>query len=169
MSVTTSEQSVAPGSPSDSTENDEPVWQAASAEAIFIGCCSYMSLPCQSPVAAVPANAAIATTAPKRSDQIHAPWSALSRPAIVGADPTMTLPSAPTVSMPSLRRCHRWYQLMPIRNMPATTSAPKIVWVNAASAVLLVSTAQMSFMTGLPSTSSTPTGCCIHEFATMMK
>ena len=49
MSVTTSEQSVAPGSPSDSTENDEPVWQAASAEAIFIGCCSYMSLPCSRP------------------------------------------------------------------------------------------------------------------------
>ena len=37
-------------------------------------------------------------------------------------------------------------------------------------AVELVSTAQMSVMTGRPSgPSSTPTGCCIQELATMMK
>ncbi len=39
----------------------------------------------------------------------------------------------------------------------------------AASAVLLVSTAQMEVIVGLPSTNSAPTGCCIHEFAARMK
>ena len=54
--------------------------------------------------------------------------------------------------------------------MPATTSAPKSVCVYAAMAVLLPSTAQTSVITGRPSgMSSTPTGCCIHELATMMK
>ena len=58
---------------------------------------------------------------------------------------------------------------MPRRKEPPTASAPKIVCVKAAMAVLLPSTAQTSVITGLPSTISTPTGCCIQEFATMMK
>ncbi len=58
---------------------------------------------------------------------------------------------------------------MPSRKAPATETEPSRVWVNAATAVLLPSTAQMSTMTGRPSISSTPTGCCIHELATMMK
>ena len=39
----------------------------------------------------------------------------------------------------------------------------------ATRAVLLVKTAQASVITGRPSIISTPTGCCIQLFATMMK
>ena len=83
--------------------------------------------------------------------------------------PTTTFPSGPRVSSPSWRLFHRWYQLMPRRKAPATARQPKRVWGKATRAVLLVKTAQASTMTGRPSTISTPTGCCIQEFATRMK
>src|SRR5690625_1673385 len=71
--VTVSRQSREAGSPRVSTEKPDPSWQAASAAAIFIGCCSYISFPWMSPVTTVPTNAPIATTAPARSDHLARP------------------------------------------------------------------------------------------------
>ena len=149
-------------------EKPVPSWQAASAAAIFMGCCSNMSLPCRSPVMAVPAKEIMATTAPIRRERIQTAWSARSRPGMA-ASPGTTLPSAPRVSIPSCRRRHRWYQAMPSRKAPATARAPKMVCGTATRAVLLVKTAQASVITGRPLIISTPTGCCIQLFATMMK
>ena len=53
------------------TENSVPSWQAASAEAIFIGCCSNISFAWTSPVMETPAKAMMPTMAPMRSDLIH--------------------------------------------------------------------------------------------------
>ncbi len=69
MSVRTSSQSLEPGLLMVSTENSVPVSQAASADAIFIGCCSYMSFACMSPVTASRRNAMTPTTAPIRREE----------------------------------------------------------------------------------------------------
>ena len=156
-------------SPIASTENEVPVSHAASAEAIFSGCCWNSSLPWASPVIATAPKPMIATTAPTRSVLIQTRWSSRSRPGCVGSSPGTTLPCASTASIPSRRRFHSWYQPMPRRKPPATPALPAIVCEKATSAVLFVSTAQTSVIRGRPSTSATPTGCCIHEFATMMK
>ena len=100
----TPSQSFDEGSAIVSTENCVPSWQAASAEAIFMGCCSNISLDWISPVIETPAKARTPTMAPMRRDLIHTVWSVLSRPGSSFDEPTMTLPSAPTVSIPSLRR-----------------------------------------------------------------
>ena len=57
MTATTSSQVVALGAEvaQDSTEKPVPSWQAASAAAIFIGCCSNISLRLRWPVSATPA------------------------------------------------------------------------------------------------------------------
>ena len=56
-------------------------------------------------------------------------------------------------------------------NVPAVKNAPATACGNAASAVLLVSRAQMSVRTGRPRSGSNvaPTGCCMNELAAMMK
>ena len=115
ITATMSSQFLAPTLPTLRTEKPVPSWQAASAAAIFMGCCSNMSLPCRSPVTAVPAKEIMATTAPIRSERIQTVWSVRSRPRMAAASPGITLPSAPIVSMPSWRRRHRWYQAMPSR------------------------------------------------------
>src|SRR3712207_6730419 len=51
------------------------VSQSASAELIFSGCCSYISLPCQSPVSATSTNAASDTQPPSRTERRHTAWS----------------------------------------------------------------------------------------------
>ena len=127
ITATMSSQFLAPRLPTLRTEKPVPSWQAASAAAIFMGCCSNMSLPCRSPVTAVPAKEIMATTAPIRSERIQTVWSLRSRPGMPAASPGITLPSAPIVSMPSWRRRHRWYQAMPSRKPPATARAPKRV------------------------------------------
>ncbi len=58
---------------------------------------------------------------------------------------------------------------MPTRNAAATANAPAMVCGTAARAVLLVSTAPIEVIVGLPSTNSAPTGCCIQELAARMK
>ena len=68
--------------------------------------------------------------------------------------------------------CRHWRRCqaeMPTRNVPATAKPPETVCVKAAMAVLLLSSAQIEVSRGMPSTSSMPTGCCIHEFADRMK
>ena len=114
MSATMSSQFLEPTLPMLRMEKPVPSWQAASAAAIFMGCCSNMSLPCRSPVMAVPAKEIMATTAPIRRERIQTAWSARSRPGMSDS-PGTTLPSAPIVSIPSWRRRHRWYQAMPSR------------------------------------------------------
>ena len=56
-------------------------------------------------------------------------------------------------------------------NMPAERNAAVMVWVNAPTAVELVSTAPKSVSSARPVTGLTtePTGCCIQEFAARMK
>ncbi len=119
------------------------VWQRASAAAIFIGCCSNISLPWKSPVIATPANATTPTHVPSFNDERHTGSSSV--------------------------RFHRCQAPMPTRNVAATANAPKIVCGKAARTVLLVSTAQIEVSRARPSASSMPTGCCIHEFAARMK
>ena len=93
ITATMSSQFLEPRLPTLRTEKPVPSWQAASAAAIFMGCCSNMSLPCRSPVMAVPAKEIMATTAPIRSERIQTVWSARSRPGMA-ASPGMTRPSA---------------------------------------------------------------------------
>src|SRR5690625_6467362 len=63
----------------------------------------------------------------------------------------------------------------PTRNAPATSQAPAITWGKAARAVMLVSTDRMEPWEASSSArpdsgfSSAPTGCCMKEFAAMMK
>ena len=64
-----------------STEKPVPSWQAASAAAIFMGCCLNINWAWAWPEKATPAKATIATTAPMRKDFSHTVWSSLSRPA----------------------------------------------------------------------------------------
>ena len=56
-------------------------------------------------------------------------------------------------------------------NMPAVTKDAVMVWVNAPTAVELVSTAPKSVSSARPRAVLTtePTGCCIQEFAARMK
>ena len=65
-------------------------------------------------------------------------------------------------------RCHA---LMASTNMPAVTNDAVMVWVNAPTAVELVSTAPKSVSSARPRAVLTtePTGCCIQEFAARMK
>jgi hypothetical protein len=131
------------------------VSHSASAEDIFSGCCWYISLPCQSPVRVTATKAASDTQPPSRTERRQTMSSVL-----------WSAPSCGRAASFRRRRCHN---PMPTSRAPATISAATIAWLNAASAVLLVSTAPMLTSCGVSPFISTPTGCCIQEFAAMMK
>ena len=150
-------------------ENGAPDWvsHSASAEAIFIGCCSNMILAWKSPeTTSTTAEMNMATT-PKRT----AGRNTLR---------LMRLCSAPsTESRPSWRALLWWRTMCqpatPVTKAEATSQAPEITWGNAASVVTLVRTERMEPWEGSSSArpvsgfSMAPTGCCMKEFAAMMK
>src|SRR5919107_1620294 len=151
----TSSHSFEPSLPQAKIENDAgaSVSQSASAELILSGCWAYISLPCQSPVTATSTNAASDTNPPSRTER------------------RQTAESTSAADCPASARRRRCHRPTPTSRAPATMSEATIVWVNAASAVLLVRTATKSTCSGRPvaSSTTTPTGCCIQELAAMMK
>ena len=128
------------------------VWHNDSAEAIFIGCCSNISLPWMSPVSNRPA----AETSVTRHPRI-----------IAGRYIVAASASAPS------RRCDRTihHAHTQATNVPAVRNAPATAWENAAIAVLLVNSSTMLVNSARPVSGlkRAPTGCCMNEFAAMMK
>src|ERR1700752_1771625 len=128
------------------------VWHNDSADAIFIGCWTNISLPWMSPVKNSPTAATSATR----------------QPAIV-AGRYIVVASAAS----SGRLCERTisHADTAATNVAAVSSDPATTWRNAQIAVLFVSNAPKStssarFVTGL---NRDPTGCCMNELAAMMK
>ena len=131
-------------------ENDAgcSVFQSASADAIFIGCCSVMILPWMSPV-----------TATRRPDT-----RSMIAPALA-ADRNGAAASGSDLSL--IMR----YMPIPARKAPVVRNAAGMVCRNVITAVLLVRRAMKSVSSARPLTGLTtyPTGCCIQELAARMK
>ncbi len=127
------------------------VWHNDSAEAIFIGCCWNISLPCASPVKNSPAAETSATRQPRIVAGRYIVRASVSCP----FDLARTIHHAQT----------------PATKVPAVRNAPATACVNAAVAVLLVKSATMLVSSARPVSGlkRAPTGCCIHELAAMMK
>jgi hypothetical protein len=128
------------------------VWHNDSADAIFIGCCSNISLPCTSPVKNSATEAASATRLPR-----------------MVAGRNMVRASA---SCPDRRRERTISQAqIPATKAPAVNNDPATACKNAQIAVLLVNSAPKSTSSARPVSglNRAPTGCCMNEFAAMMK
>src|SRR5690349_15840042 len=124
------------------------VWHNDSAEAIFIGCCSNISLPCMSPVK----NSATADTNATRAPRMVA-GRYIVRASELALDRT-------------IHHAHT-----PATNVPAVRNAPATACENAAVAVLFVKSATMLVNSARPVSGlyRAPTGCCMNELAAMMK
>lgn len=101
-----------------------------SADAIFIGCCWNISLPWWSPVNNNPAVAANATQHPRMVAGRYMAWVSESACVVLERTSHQALTAATKV--------------------PAVSSAPLTVWVNAACAVLLVSSTTMLLNSARP-------------------
>ena len=124
------------------------VWHNDSADAIFIGCCSNISLPWMSPVTTRPTADTITIQQPRMVADRNIGASRVS-------DRLRTIHHAQT----------------PATKAPAVRNAPATAWVNAAMAVLLVNKSTMLFNSARPVSGlyRAPTGCCMKELAAMMK
>src|SRR5689334_12487240 len=127
------------------------VWHNDSADAIFIGCWTNISLPWMSPVKNRPPAATSATT----------------EPSIAAGRYIARLSAGPA------ERVERTINQAdtPATNAPAVRKAPVTACRNAQIAVLLVSSATKSVSSARPVSglNFAPTGCCMNEFAAMMK
>src|SRR6185503_2420931 len=126
------------------------VWHSDSAEAIFIGCCWNISLPCTSPVKNRPADAISTTRQPRM---------------VAGR----YIVAASVFSVRCERTIHQPHT--PATNAPAVRNAPVIACENAAIAVLLENSSKMLVSSARPVSglNRAPTGCCMNELAAMMK
>src|SRR5579875_4036288 len=98
----------------------DSVWHNDSAEAIFMGCCRNISLPCVSPVKNNPTAAARTTKQPRMAAGRYMVCASSAR---------------------GLRTIH--HALTPDTNTPAVSRLPATACANAHIAVLLVSSATM--------------------------
>ncbi len=172
--------------PMDRTENAAPFseTQSDSAAAIFMGCCLNMICACRSPVRITAIPAAIVTHRANRVTGRHsclASSSSASGVASTRLGAVVSSTSTPTAASPPAATRRSWRARQEVRaihqqpmaptKVAAVSSAPAMTCGKAASVVLLVSTATMLFIAGRwrVSSHSTPTGCCIHELAAMMK
>lgn len=124
-----------------------------SADAIFMGCCSNISLPCASPVK----NSATAAT------------SVTQHPRIVAGRYIVAASAADSPPVRCERTIHHAHTQA--TKTPAVRNAPDTACVKAAIAVLLVNNAKMLSNSARPVSglNLAPTGCCMNEFAEMMK
>ena len=128
------------------------LWHNDSADAIFIGCCSNISLPWTSPVhASAPAETSV-TTQPSSIAGRNMPGGGVCG---LSARCARTIHHAQTHATKA----------------PAVRKEPATACENAATAVLLVSNPTMLVSSARPVSGlkRAPTGCCIQEFAAMMK
>ena len=165
------------------TEKPGPVSvsQSDSAEAIFIGCCLNMICAWMSPVMNSATPETSVTHSANRVTGRHRSRASFSRSSGVASTWLGDVLSGTSLVSPVsdasrnflARQVLRAIHQMPMAatKVPAVRNAPAITCGKAARVVLLVMTAKKSFMAGRPrvSSHSTPTGCCIHEFAAMMK
>jgi hypothetical protein len=130
------------------------VWHNDSADAIFIGCCSNISLPWTSPVR----NSAAAATRVTQQPRTVAGRYMVRVSGTVSSD-----------SGCRLRTIHQAHTAA--TNAPAVRNAPAIACQNAAIPVGLVNSVTMLCSSARPVSGlkCAPTGCCMNEFAVMMK